>query len=106
GLQVAEGTDRGFNAVADVPQEPPGRATVADPVIEGQRQLAHLAHRDLAIDHPRAADEAADAEDGHLGMIDDRGGTVDAEYAVVVDGEGAAGQAGRSQGTVAGRRGL
>ena len=91
-LQVGEHADRPFDAVGDVPQEAAGGAAVADPVVEGQRELGDLAHRELTLDHPGLVDDPADAEQRGLGVVDDRRGAVDAEDAVVVQGERAAGE--------------
>ncbi len=49
------------------------------------------------VDHPRLVDDPADAEQGGLGVVDDRRGAVDAEDAVVVQRERAAGQVAGSE---------
>src|ERR1700678_4309552 len=86
-LKVAEGGGGRLDAVGDVAEEAAGGAAVAGPVVEGQRQLGDLAHGELAVDHPRAIDDAAQAEDRDLRMVDDGGRPVHAEYAVVVHRE-------------------
>ena len=56
------------------------------------------------VDHPRAVDDAAHAEDRDLRVVDDGGGAVDAEHAVVVHRERAAGEVRRGEAALAGRR--
>lgn len=72
--------------------------------VTGDSMQSATYRRDETVDHPRPVDDAAHAQDRHLGVVDDRGGTVDAEHAVVVDGEGTAGQVGGRQGPAARRR--
>src|ERR1700761_270292 len=105
GSEITQRGNGRFDAVGHVAQEPARYAAVAHPVVEGQRQLADLAGGDLAVDDPGPVEDAADAEDCHLGMVDDGSRAVDAEDAVVVYGEGAAGQFGRGQTAGPGRLG-
>src|SRR5829696_2197482 len=78
--------------------EEPGRfSSVHKPVVVGHRQVHHVAHRDhlaeLRIgDHHRTLDQRAGAEDGDLGLVDDRGVHQRTGRAVIRDREGAAAQ--------------
>ncbi len=82
-----------LDQLGHAPEEARGVPAVAHAMIEHQRQLRDAASDDLTVDNPRALDDAADAEDGDVGVIDDRGRAVDTEPAVVVQGEGRAAQA-------------
>src|SRR4051794_28111133 len=77
-----------LDRVSDDAHEASGRASVTDAVVEHERHLGDLARDDRAVHDPRPVEDAAEPEDRHLGMIDDRGTAVDAEAAVVVQGEG------------------
>ncbi len=77
---------------------PAAYAAVADPVVEHERELRDAPRHDRAVDDPRPLDEPADAEDRHLGVVDDRGRAVDAEAAVVVERERRAGELLRARG--------
>ena len=56
----------------DLLDERGGVLAVDDAVIEGRRQVHHLAHDDLAVAHDRALDDLVGADDRHLGMVDHR----------------------------------
>src|SRR5919106_2479399 len=90
--KIGEQADRPLDAVRDEAEEPASRSAVAHPVVEGQRQLGDLADSQLAVDDPRLVDNPTDPEQGGLGVVDDRGGAVDAEDPVVVERDGAAGE--------------
>ena len=104
-LQVGEEGDRPLDAVGHVPQEAAGHAAVADPVVEGERQLGHLAHapagpsttHGLSMIRPTPSMR-------RLRVVDDRRRAVDAEHAVVVQRERAAGQLRRASACRRGRR--
>ena len=64
---------RVLDAVGDEPQEPAGRAAVADAVVEDQRELHDATRCDLAVDDPGAFDGPTRTEDRDLGVVDDRG---------------------------------
>ncbi len=64
-------------------------------MVEHERERDDLAHGQLSVDGPWPVDDPADAEHRDLGVVDDRGRPVDPEPAVVVEGEGSAGQGGR-----------
>ena len=66
-------------------------------MIEGQRELGQVPGDHLAVHDPGPFDDPADAQDRHLGRIDDGGRAVHAEHAVIVDGEGPAGEFGGPQ---------
>ena len=89
---IRQRAPRVLDRVGDVAQEAAGGAAVADPVIERERQLGDLADSELPVDHPVLVDDAADAQDPDLRVVDDRGGPVHPEHAVVVQREGAAAQ--------------
>src|SRR6266702_2326504 len=91
GLQVPQGSRRGLNAVGDEAQEAAGRPAVADPMVERERALGHVAGHDLAVDDPGTLDDPADAQDRGLRVVDDGGRAIHAEYAEVVHRERAAG---------------
>jgi hypothetical protein len=59
--------------VGDVAQEAARGPAVADPVVEGQRQLGHLADGQLPADSPGPVDDPAQAEDRHLRVADPNG---------------------------------
>src|ERR671919_1044233 len=90
--KIGEQADRPLDAVRDEAEEPAGRSAVAHPVVERQRQLGDLADCQLSVDHPGLVDDPTDPEQGGLGVVDDRGGAVDAEDPVVVERDGAAGE--------------
>ena len=82
-------------------QEPGRGAAVAHPVVEGQRELGDVAGDDM-VDDPRTAQDPARAEDGDLGLVDDRRAAVHPEHPVVVEGERTAGELGGGGRAVAG----
>ena len=88
-----------LDTVRDVPEEAAGDPAVADTVVEGEGQLCDHPGHDQAVDDPGAGDDPAEPENRGLGVVDDRRRSVDAEDAVVVDGERAAGQPLRRQRT-------
>src|SRR5919106_427247 len=98
-------TFRPPDAVRDEAEEPAGRSAVAHPVVERQRQLGDLADCQLSVDHPGLVDDPTDPEQGGLGVVDDRGGAVDAEDPVVVERDGAAGEVVGLELATAGERG-
>lgn len=65
---------------------------VDHPVVEGGGEVHHLAHDDVAADHHRSLDDAVDADDGHLRMVDHRCADDPAERAEAAQGDGRAGQ--------------
>jgi hypothetical protein len=91
GSDGADESCRLLDAVGNVAEEAGSDGAVTDAVVEHQGELGELADGELAVDHPGPVENAAHAEDRDLGVIDDRGGAVHAEDAVVVQGEGAAG---------------
>src|ERR1700688_5265548 len=97
GLQVPESLRRELNAVGDEAQEAACCSAVADPVVECERELGHLAGDDLAVDDPGTPDDPADAQDGHFRVIDDNGRAIYAEHAVIVDRERSARQVGGTE---------
>ena len=65
---------------ADHPgQKPGGGHAVGDPVVEGQGERKYGADDDGAVMHPGALGDAAEADDRHIGPVDDRGGKQPAE---------------------------
>src|ERR1700744_2968392 len=105
GSEITQRGNGRFDAVGHVAQESARPPASARPGFEGQRQLAALAGGDLPADDPGPVEDAADAQDRHFGVVDDGGRAVHAEDAVVVHGEGAAGQLGRGQPAGPGRLG-
>lgn len=76
--------------VSDHLDEELGRVgTVSDPVVEGEGKGEDAADCNLPLVDPGALADAAEAEDGHVGPVDDGGGEYPAEVAVVGKGEGA-----------------
>src|SRR5207248_9987846 len=67
------------------------------PVVEREGERHDPANRETAVDYPRPLPDGADPEDARLGCVDDRVPAVGTEVAVVVDGEGAAGQVARGR---------
>lgn len=61
----------------DVAQEAARGPAVADPVVEGQRQLGHLADGQLPADSPGPVDDPAQAEDRYLRVVDPNGMALD-----------------------------
>jgi len=59
--------------VGDVAQEAARGPAVADSVVEGQRQLGHLAGGQLPADSPGPVDDPAQAEDRYLRVADPGG---------------------------------
>jgi hypothetical protein len=51
-------------------------------------RVRELAYLHAAVHRPGTVDEAAETEHRRLGVVEDRGGAVDPEAAVVVEGEG------------------
>ncbi len=76
-------------------------------MVVGQREVHHVADCDgilaeLVGDDDRALNQSTGAEDGDLGLVDDRGVEEGSSRAIVGDGEGAAGQLVRGHLVVAG----
>ena len=69
-----------------------GVVAVDDAVIEGRRQVHHLAHDDVAVAHDRALDDRVGPDDRDFRMIDHRRGDEAAERAEAGDGDGRAGK--------------
>ncbi len=82
----------GAEAVDHTPEKTRRRAAVAHAVVEGQGDVDDLADLDTAVPHPGAVGDAAHPDHRGLGVVQDRRGAVDLEAAVVVQGEGAAGE--------------
>jgi len=64
-------------------------------VVEGQRQGAHPAHRELSINHPGRVFDLPERQDGRLAGGEDGGAGVHSEHPDVGDRDRAAGQVGR-----------
>ena len=79
-----------LDALLDVGHELVGDRAVDQAVIVAERQVAPQADADHVVDHHRPLLDRADAEDGHLRLVDDRQAELGAEVAGVGDGEGAA----------------
>jgi len=76
----------------DMGQEAAGLGSIGDPMVEGQREGQDVANLYLILDDPGFLANAAAAENGDVGIVDDRGGKMPAEGAEIGQGEGAAGQ--------------
>jgi hypothetical protein len=59
-------------------------------MVEGQADLDEGADADQVVDHHRSFDDGSDAQDGDLGLIDDRRRHEAAEHPWIRDAEGAA----------------
>src|SRR3954452_21378503 len=89
---ASEPRDRGsrvLDRVGDCTHEAGCGAAVADTMIERKGHLSDAAHHDLAVHYPGSLDDAAESEDGDLGVVDDGRAAADSEVAVVVECEGA-----------------
>jgi hypothetical protein len=63
--------------VGDVAQEAARGPAVADPAVEDQRRLGHLAGGQLPAESPAPVDDPAQAEDRHLRVADPGGMALD-----------------------------
>src|SRR5665648_436594 len=88
----------------DVGQHARPQPAVHQPVVEGQRQLRHVALADLALVHPRLLADRTERQDRRLAGVEDRRAGVDPEYAHVGDRDGAVGRLRRGGGAGAGPR--
>src|SRR6185312_11953650 len=107
-LEAEVGLERALlETVLHRDEEPGGVGAVHEPVVVGQRQVDHGADRDdfaegRVHDDDGALDHAADAEDAHLRLVDDRRVEQRAAAAGVGQRERAAGQFVRADLAVAG----
>src|SRR5439155_21229943 len=74
---IAEGKSdqqarRGFKTSFQCLNEGSGIEAVDDAMIEGRRQVHHLANDDLTVTRARALRNAVDADDRDFGRLDDR----------------------------------
>jgi hypothetical protein len=63
--------------VGDVAREAARGPAAADPAVEGQRQLGHLADGQLPAGSPGPVDDPAQAEDRYLRVVDPNGMALD-----------------------------
>src|SRR6266850_2135332 len=76
----------------DCRREPGAVGAVRDAVVEREGDRQQPARHDPAIPYDRLLARARDAEDGHLGVVDDRDRAGSAERAEIGDGEGPSAQ--------------
>jgi hypothetical protein len=85
---------RRFQQLAHRLDETRGVDAVHHAVVEGRGQVHHAARHHRATAQHGPLDDAVDADDGHLGPVDDRRGDDAAQRAQAADGDGGAAQFG------------